>query len=220
MRTMTRSFAKVGAVIAISSIALVGCTSTETPAPKSNATSTERAKATEAPKAKASAEDAAALANEFLAAVISEQPDPATFKPPVTLTEAQGEQLILDGKVDGVSDEDLKKLVDYLYENHPLGRFVYFDGDATIQQRLQAISALVLVQSYAATVSEEKAPKKITAEDVTVDDSGADPKASFVSEGSTLAPTLIFADGEWKIDGPALLESLGAASDEEAAPAE
>jgi len=222
MRTMTRSFAKVGAVIAISSIALVGCTSTDAPAPKNNSSSsTEKPRATKSPKsAEATADGAAALANEFLAAVIEEKPDPSNFKPPITLTEEQSEQLILDGKVDGVSDEDLQGLVDYLYENHPLGRFVYFDDEATTQQRLQAISALVLVQSFAATVSEDQAPKKIAAEDVVIDESGSEPTASFAASGTELAPTMIFGDGKWQIDGLALLESLGTATGDEAAPAE
>lgn len=223
MGNLTKRLTTAGAVLAISSIALVGCTSAEAPAPSGKSTSAETAegKPSKAPKVTATAEGAATLANEFLAAVIDEQPDPSTFKPPVTLTEEQSEQLILDGKVDGVSDADLEKLVDYLYENHPLGRFVYFDGDAKIQERLQAISALVLVQSFAATMSDEKAPKKIVAEDVVVNDvPSGNPTASFASEGSALAPTLVFVDGEWKIDGLALLESLGTATDEDATPAE
>lgn len=216
MGNLTRSFAKVGAVLAISSIALVGCSTAEAPAPKDGPTSSS--KATESPRSGATAEGAASFANEFLAAVISEKPDQSSFNPPVKLTDAQSEQLVLDGQVDGVSDEDLNSLVDYLYENHPLGRFVYFPEDATVQERLQVISALVLVQSYAGTVTEDKAPEKIVAEDVVVNEDGENPSASFSSSGTELAPTMVFVDDEWKIDGRELLRSLGTATDE--APAE
>lgn len=208
MGTLTKNFAKLGAVLAISSIALVGCSSTVTPetssAPSRSASSSEEKVAAK------DEESAAAFANLFLAALIEEDTtDYVNLNPPLELTEDQAQQLMLDGKVDGVSDEQLNELVDFLYENQPLGEYVYFADDATIQERLQAISALILAQSYATGMTEDQAPEKITAEQVTIEERDGETYALIENDGGSLAPTMIFVDGEWKIDGNALLASFG-----------
>ncbi len=210
MGTLTKNFAKLGAVLAISSIALVGCSSTaisaDSPAPSKSAGSSEEKAAAK------SEEGAAAFANLFLAALIEEDDtDYANLNPPLELTDEQAQQLMLDGRVDGVSDEQLNELLDFLYENQPLGEYVYFDDDATIQERLQAISALILAQSYATGMTEDQAPEKITAEQVTLEERDGETYALIENDGSSLAPTMIFVDGEWKIDGKELLASFGVA---------
>lgn len=212
MGTLTANFAKVGAVLAISTVALAGCTSAnEVAGPDSSASSGSSEKKVSA----ASAESAAAFANLFFSELIAEDPtDYSTLTPPVELTDAQAEQLILDGRVDGVDDAKLEELVDFLYEKQPLGKYIYFEDGAPIQERLQTISALLLAQGYAGTL-ETETPEKITEEQVTLDESGEKPKATFVTSGSVLAPALVFVDGEWKVDGKELLNSLIAAGGSE-----
>ncbi len=210
MGTLTANFAKVGAVLAISTVALAGCTSANQVAgPESSASGG----GSEGKVQASSAESAAAFANLFFAELIAEDPtDYSTLTPPVELTDAQAEQLILDGKVDGVDDAKLEELVDFLYENQPLGKYIYFEDGAPIQERLQTISALLLAQGYASTL-ETETPEKITADDVTLNESGANPKATFTTDGSVLAPALVFVNGEWKVDGKELLNSLIAAGE-------
>ena len=208
MATLTKNFAKLGAVLAISSIALVGCSSTVTP--ENSSAPSKSAGSSEEKVAAKSEESAAAFANLFLAALIEEDTtDYENLNPPLELTEEQAQQLMLDGKVDGVSDEQLNELLDFLYENQPLGEYVYFADDATIQERLQAISALILAQSYATGMAEDQAPEKITAEQVTIEERDGETYALIENGGSSLAPTMIFVDGEWKIDGKELLASFG-----------
>lgn len=208
MGTLTKNFARLGAVLAISSIALVGCSSTATP--DSSSAPSKSAGSSEGKVAAKSEEGAAAFANLFLAALIEEDTtDYENLTPPLELTEEQAQQLMLDGKVDGVSDEQLNELLDFLYENQPLGEYVYFGDDATIQERLQAISALILAQSYATGMTEDQVPEKITAEQVTLEERDGETYASIENDGSSLAPTMIFVDGEWKIDGKELLASFG-----------
>lgn len=208
MGTLTKNFAKLGAVLAISSIALVGCSSTVTP--ENSSTPSKSAGSSEEKVAAKDEESAAAFANLFLAALIEEDTtDYENLNPPLELTEDQAQQLMLDGKVDGVSDEQLNELLDFLYENQPLGEYVYFADDATIQERLQAISALILAQSYATGMTEDQAPEKITAEQVTIEERDGETYAAIENDGSSLAPTMIFVDGEWKIDGKELLASFG-----------
>lgn len=208
MGTLTKNFAKLGAVLAISSIALVGCSSTVTP--ETSSTPSKSAGSSEEKVAAKDEESAAAFANRFLAALIEEDTtDYVNLNPPLELTEDQAQQLMLDGKVDGVSDEQLNELLDFLYENQPLGEYVYFADDATIQERLQAISALILAQSYATGMTEDQAPEKITAEQVTIEERDGETYALIENDGSSLAPTMIFVDGEWKIDGKELLASFG-----------
>lgn len=208
MGTLTKNFAKLGAVLAISSIALVGCSSTVTP--ETSSTPSKSAGSSEEKVAAKDEESAAAFANRFLAALIEEDTtDYVNLNPPLELTEDQAQQLMLDGKVDGVSDEQLNELLDFLYENQPLGEYVYFADDATIQERLQAISALILAQSYATSMTEDQAPEKITAEQVTIEERDGETYALIENDGSSLAPTMIFVDGEWKIDGKELLASFG-----------
>lgn len=219
MSNLIRRFTTVGAVLAISSIALVGCTSADAPAPKDSATKSSQP--TEAPKT-ATADGAATFANDFLAAVISDKPSATNFNPPVKLTDEQSKELVLDGKVEGVSDEKLNELVDYLYANHPLGKYIYFDGKATVQERLRVISALVLVQSYADDAAATKAPEKIVADDVTLRGDSEATRATFQSGTTDLAPTAIFLPGSgmWKVDGKELLKSFGSGTtDTEATPA-
>jgi len=215
MANRIRGFAKLGAVLAISSIALVGCTGAE------QAEETTSPVATEQPTAEAKAastESAANFANEFFATLLAgDSTDYSKLTPPVELTDEQAQQLMLDGKVDGVSDKDLGKLVDFLYENNPLGDLVYFDADATVLERLQVISALILAQDYANSLSEEQTPEKLKPEDVTLDESGDETLARFSAGGSALAPTLIFVKDEWKIEGKDLLESFGGSPAEETA---
>lgn len=222
MGTLTKNFARFGAVLAISSIALVGCSSTVTP--DNSSTPSKSAGSSEEKVAAKSEEGAAAFANLFLAALIEEDTtDYENLNPPLELTEEQAQQLMLDGKVDGVSDEQLDELMDFLYENQPLGEYVHFADDATIQERLQAISALILAQSYATGMAEEQAPEKITAEQVTLEERDGETYALIENDGSSLAPTMIFVDGEWKIDGRELLVSFGtspSATPETEAPSE
>jgi len=208
MGIQTRRFVQIGAVLAISSMALVGCSSTvNDPAPTSNSS----AKSSQKAEKPATKEGAADFANDFFATLISEDnTDYSKLTPPVKLTDAQAQQLLLDGKVDGVSDEKLEELVSFLYKNNPLGKYLYFFKDATIQQRLQAISALMLAQQYASgSLEDEQTPKKITAEDVNLAKDGKFTTASFTNSNGELAPLLIFVNEEWKIDGTALLDSFG-----------
>lgn len=201
MGSLTKNFARIGAVLAISSLALVGCSSTAD-APSDKTTQSQKATAD-------SAEAAAIFANEFFATLIEPSTtDYSKLTPPIELTDEQAEQLMLDGKVDGVSDEKLDELVDFLYEQHELGSFLYFDKNATIQERLQGISALIMAQSFAGEMEAEQAPEKILPEAVTVSKVDGRTVASFAAGDGSLAPSLIFADGQWWIDGKALLESF------------
>lgn len=223
MGSLAKNLAKIGTVLAISSLALVGCSATPE-APSGSNNSSSSSSSPEAKVKASSAEAAATFANRFFAALIEKNTtDYSQLTPPIELTEAQAEQLMLDGKVDGVPDEKLNELVDYLYENHPLGSFIYFDDSATIQERLQVISALILAQSYADTMAEEQDPEKILAEDVTVNETdGEVTSATFEAEGSALAPQLVFVDGQWFVDGKGLLDSIvgPAAEDATSAPLE
>lgn len=219
MGTQSRRLVQIGAVLAISSMALVGCSSTiNDPAP----TSSSSAKATQKATKPATKDGAAAFANDFFATLISEDTtDYSKLTPPVELSDDQAQQLLLDGKVDGVSDEKLEELVNFLYKNNPVGKYLYFSKDASIQERLQAISALMLAQQYASgSLSEDQTPKKITAEDVTLSKSGKLPTASFTGTDGELAPLLVFVNEEWKIDGAALLDSFGVSSSEATSSAE
>ena len=210
MGTLTKNLAKIGAVLAISSLALVGCTANQTP--DSSSAPSASAEGIQEKAAAKSEEGAAAFANLFLSELIAEDAtDYSNLTPPVELTEEQAEQLMLDGKVDGVSDEKLEELVNFLYENQSLGKFIYFGSDATIQERLQAISALILAQSFAGELTAEQAPEKITEEQVSIEDRDGMSYALIETDGSSLAPTLVFVDGEWFIDGKELLASFGTA---------
>jgi len=214
MGNLNRRFTQLGAVLVLSSVALVGCSSStiNDPAPTSKSSSSSEAKGTKKadPNANATAESAATFANGFFASLLQDNgTDFSKLNPPVELTEAQAEQLFLDGKVDGVSDEKLEELVQYLYENHPLGKDIYFAKDASVQERLQVISALMLAQQYASTLKEDQTPKKIDATDVSVDKSGEAPVASIANSNQELSPVLIFVNGSWKVDGSKFLQSIG-----------
>ena len=223
MGNLNRRFTQMGAVLVLSSVALVGCSSStiNDPAPTSKSSSSSEAKATKKadPNANATAENAATFANGFFAELLQDNgTDFSKLNPPVELTEAQAEQLFLDGKVDGVSDEKLEELVKYLYENHPLGKDIYFAKDASVQERLQVISALMLAQQYASTLKEEQTPKKIDAADVSVDNTGETPVASIANSNQELSPVLIFVNGKWMVDGSKFLQSIGVSDSSSATP--
>lgn len=203
MSHLKNKITQLGAVLAISSVALLGCTATEeAQSPEASSSSTQEAAA-------GNAETAASFANLFFAALIEDDStDYSSLTPPVELTDAQAEQLLLDGKVDGVTPEKLEELVDFLYEEHKLGEFIHFDDKATVQDRLRTISALIIAQDYAETMSTEQAPKKISASDVKISSDGKNPLATFEANAGSLAPTLIFVNDEWKVDGQKLLKSF------------
>lgn len=211
MANHTKRLIQFGAVLAISSMALVGCTSAKDATVTERPSSSASAKSSQKAEKPATKEGAADFANDFFATLITEDTtDYSKLKPPVELTDDQAQQLLLDGKVDGVSDEKLEELVNFLYENNPVGKYLYFSKDASIQERLQAISALMLAQQYASgSLKEEQTPKKITADDVTISKDGKFPTASFTGADGELAPLLVFVSGKWKIDGAALLDSFG-----------
>jgi len=221
MGTRTARITQLGAILAISSIALVGCSSStiNDPAPSSKASSSSAPKSTEKATKKATVEGAADFANIFFSTLLDQSNTGYKDKtPPVQLTDEQASQLFLDGKVDGVSDEKLEELVKFLYENHPLGKDIYFAKGAPIQERLQVISALILAQQYAGEAKTDQTPTKITSDDVTLDESGSLPRASIANSNEELAPVLVFVDGKWMIDGEELLKSFGVGGDATAAP--
>lgn len=208
MESLTKKITMIGAVLAVSSIALVGCSPTTTDGGKEPSSSSSPSEAPS--EEKATTAGAADFANEFFAAMLEEDTtDYSQLEAPVQLSETQAQSLLLDGTAEGVSQEDLNKLVDWLYETQPLGDFIYFSDDAPIQQRLQVISALMLAQNFALEMSAEEAPEKVLPEDVTLTEEDGVSYATFVATADAIAPALIFVDGEWKIDGAQFLSSIG-----------
>lgn len=209
MGSLTKKITMIGAVLAVSSIALVGCSSGGTNEGAKEGSSTSSPSAAPSDE-KATTAGAADFANEFFAAMIAEDTtDYSTLEAPIQLSESQAQSLLLDGTAEGVSQEDLNELVDWLYETQPLGDFIYFSDDAPIQQRLQVISALLLAQNFALEMSTEEAPEKVLPEDVTLTEEDGVSYATFVANADAIAPALIFVDGEWKIDGSQFLSSIG-----------
>lgn len=205
MKNLTKKFVSISALLTLSSIALVGC-STNEPAPTTAPTSSEN---TIDERQAASAETATIAANDFFSALLEEDTtDYSKLKLPLELTDAQNEQLMFEGKVDGVKKEELKELVDFLYANNPIGQYIHFEDNATEQERMQVLSILVISQSFASELSEEQTPEKILVEDVIIEDRSGKYYATFGQTDELLAPMLIFAKGEWKVDGASLLEGL------------
>lgn len=198
---------RISAIVALSALALVGCSnSTPTNDPSSTETAVENQQES---KKTATAEGAADYANEFFAELLKvDTTDYSKLKLPVDLTEDQMEQLMFEGKVKDVSDKEITELVDFLYESKPIAKFIYVDDSITNQEKMQILSVLTISQSFASELSEDQTPQKVMADDVTIQDNEKGAYATFGSGQDLLAPRLVFANEEWKVDGKELLASM------------
>lgn len=207
MKTVKNKLAQIGAITVLSAIALVGCSSASSNSEQSSTEATiENQQETQKT---ATTEEAADYANEFFAELLSaDTTDYSKLKLPVDLNEDQMEQLMFDGKVKNVSEDKISELVDFLYANKSIAKFVYVADNVPDQEKMQILSVLTISQSFASEMSEEQSPEKVTADDVIIEDRSGVTYATFGSGEDILAPRLIFVDGEWKVDGEDLLASM------------
>lgn len=192
-----RQSLRIGAALALAALgglALAGCSSEEiAPAPQ---IIREDADAT--------VESAASFGKEYSESIErTETPAPL----PLELTDAQSTQLTLEGKVDGVSDEDVKIFVDTAYANHPIGRLVYFPAETPQNERVSMLALLTASQLTGRDLgfTEDLEPGSLELSD-------ADGVSQAKSKDSS-TPPLIFVDGSWWIDGPQLRLWLDSTAD-------
>lgn len=138
-------------------------------------------------------EDAAGFVDKYRESA-AKQAEVDASKPPAELTKEQSAQLLAEGKIDGMSQEDVKNFVDSVYASTPGGNLVYFHEGASESKRMKAALMISLTRNL---TSDTIDPTRMT-----VDESSGTPKAT-VMDGS--APPLIFVDNNWWIDGEALL---------------
>lgn len=189
------------AVAAISGFALVGCGANE-PANSNDNQNKFSNDSTE----KATPEAAAEFINSFNAEIAAGL-NPDDFKdkvPPLTLTPAQSEQLMAGAEVEGVTEDELKELADYIYTNYPLGDFIYFAEDADTTERIKVLVNLVFLQSLGSYQDTDSV--SATAANITVDKSNNENIRATVDNSAV--NSLIFVNGEWKFDGAELAKTL------------
>lgn len=191
------------AVAAISGFALVGCGANE----PANSNDKQKNFSNDSVD-KATPEAAADFINAFndeIAAGLN----PEDFKdtvPPLTLTPTQSEQLMAGAEVEGVTEDELKELADFIYTNYPLGDFIYFPEDANTTERIKVLVNLVFLQSLGTYQDTDAAD--VTASNITVDKSNNANIRATVADNAV--SSLIFVNGEWKFDGVELVKTLNA----------
>lgn len=189
------------AVAAISGFALVGCGANEPANSNDNQNNFSNDSLD-----KATPEAAADFINSFNDEIASGL-NPDDFKdkiPPLTLTPAQSEQLMTGTEVEGVTEDELKELADYIYTNYPLGDFIYFAEDADTTERIQVLVNLVFLQSLGSYQDTDAV--SVTAANITVKKSNNENIRATVDNSAV--NSLIFVNDEWKFDGVELAKTL------------
>lgn len=184
------------ALAAAGGLALSGCT----PAEPLKVSSMDARSST----AKPVAEDAAIFAEGYLKDIAEKSTEQKEL--PMTLTEAQFTQLMDDGRVDGISDGDLRAYIEVLYGNNPIGGLIYFPASTPLQDRLQTI--LLLTMSHAMNGGLLGSDNPIDPSQIALEE-GEVPRAVLNSGG---VPPLVFVEDNWWVDGPALLKGLQSGS--------
>lgn len=197
-----KKIAALTAVAALSGFALIGCSADNISSEPSSNSSAVSKESTE----KATPASAADFVNKFNEKIsVGLNPEDFSDKaPPVTLNEAQSKQMMSSQKVDGVSEAQLKELADFIYDNYPLGDFLYFAEDANTGDRIKVLVNLVFLQSLGAFQSEEVVTA--TVDDIVVEKSDDGTVRASTQSGDV--KSLIFVDNEWKFDGAELAKTL------------